>query len=359
MPPEQHLHRNGMACSACAGPIGRAAAEELWFYGHDERAGARIGVALAAADFQTIVEGDYIKASVTSEVVPVLEQVAALLSEEERDAEHVAWIIAGTMPSRALAEGLSLRKLQAELRHGWLVRLLESDRLYMHFQPIVSLNAPQVFAHEALVRADDQGREYSGFEIVMAATQAGLIVPLDARTRRTAITQFAASPLTGKVFINFQPSAIYNPQYCLRTTFAAIEKTALRPEDIVFEVIESDEIADAEHLLRILRTYRDHGLGVALDDFGAGFSNAERLRRLSPDYIKLDKAVTAHVVTDQQARERVTRILALAAAQGCRVIAEGIEERAQRDVLRDLGCEFGQGYLFARPARVPEVAWPD
>jgi EAL domain-containing protein (putative c-di-GMP-specific phosphodiesterase class I) len=348
----------GRACIACAGPVGRPTAEELWFYGHEERRGESIVAALTAVGATAAIEGGYVKAPVAGEVAPLLEGVATSLGADEQAAEKVAWIIAGTGAARAVAEGLTLRRLQVELRHRWFARLFDEQGLYMHFQPIVSLRRREVFAHEALVRAQHDGRELSGFEIVSTAAQAGLIVPLDARTRRTAITQFAEDGLGGKLFINFQPSAIYNPEFCLRTTFAAIERTALRPEDIVFEVVESEEIADTGHLLRIMRTYRDHGLGVAMDDFGVGYSTTERLLQLHPDYVKLDKALTSHVATEAAARERVAEIVRLATAEGCRVIAEGIEDVAQRDALRDLGCEFGQGYLFARPARRPQVTWP-
>jgi len=343
------------ACAACAGPIARPAAEELWFYGHDEGQGERIVAALADMGAPVTAEDGYIKTPVAGEAVPVLDRVAGTLSETERATERVAWIIAGTAPTRAVSEGLTL---QAELRHRWFARLLDAEAFYMHFQPIVSLQRREVFAHEALVRARYEDRELSGFEIVTAAEQTGLLVPLDARTRRTAITQFAQEDLRGKLFINFQPSAIYNPRYCLRTTFAALERTNIRPEDIVFEVVESEDIADDGHLLRIMQTYRDHGLGVAMDDFGAGHSTVERLLRLRPDYVKIDKGLTDHVAGDAAARERIAEIVLLAAAEGCRVIAEGIETVAQRDVLRDLGCEFGQGYLFARPARQPRVTWP-
>jgi len=338
------------ACAVCAGPVGRPAAEELWFYGHDERRGERIVAALADTGVPVTAEDGYIKAPLAGAAVPLLDRVAEALSEAERATERVAWIIAGTAPTRAVSQGLTL---QDELRYRWFARLLDEQAFYMHFQPIVSLRGREVFAHEALVRAQHGDREISGFEIVTAAAQTGLIVPLDARTRRIAITQFAKADLRGKLFINFQPSAIYNPRYCLRTTFEALERTSLRPEDVVFEVVESEDIADTDHLLRIMQTYRNRGLGVAMDDFGAGYSTVERLLRLRPDYVKIDKSLIDHVAGNAAARARIAEIVRLAAAKGCRVIAEGIETVAQHDVLRELGCEFGQGYLFARPALRP------
>lgn len=350
--------QDGHACAACQGPLQRPAAEELWFYGPDVAARDKIQRALAAANLVHTNEQTYLKVAVTGAATPVLDAAAAALSPEECARVNVAWIISGTTPLKAVKEQLTLAALRDEMEHRWFARLLDERGLYMNFQPIVSLRHPSVHAHEALVRAEHDGREMSGVEVVTLAERTGLIVPLDARTRVTAIEQFSASSLQSKLFINFQPSAIYNPRYCLRTTFAALERSRLRPEDVVFEVVESEDIADVPHLLRIMQTYRDHGLGVALDDFGAGYSTAERLVALRPDYLKIDKSLTRNVAGDEGARRIVASIVRMAGDKGCRVIAEGIETVGQRDALRDLGVELGQGYLFARPARQPRVTWP-
>ncbi len=314
--------------------------------------------ALVAAGVALEHDAPYLKIPVKGGVMPLLERAAAALTPDECAQVTVAWIIAGTTPIEAVREELPLVRLRAELQHRWFTQLLDERLLYMHFQPIVSLHAPEVFAHEALVRARHEGRELSGFEIVTTATERGLLVPLDARTRVTAIEQFATSGLTSKLFINFQPSAIYNPRYCLRTTFAALEQTALRPQDVVFEVVESEDVADIGRLRRIIEAYRAQGLGVAMDDFGAGYSTSKRLLQLHPDYVKLDKTLTALVATDSAAQRGLSAIIRMAHDEGCRVIAEGIETVAQHDVLRDLGVEFGQGYLYASPARFPVVTWP-
>jgi len=313
---------------------------------------------LRAAGVALTHDEPYLKAPVTENAALVLDRAATALTPAEHAHVTVAWVIAGTTPGQAVREELPLVRLQAEVQQRWFTQLLDERLLFMHFQPIVSLHAPEVYAHEALVRAQHEGRELSGFEIVTTATALGLLVPLDARTRVTAIDQFVASGLERKLFINFQPSAIYNPRYCLRTTFAALERTALRPQDVVFEVVESEDVADMGHLRRIIQAYRAQGLGVAMDDFGAGFSTPQRLLQLHPDYIKLDKALTATVATDSAAEDALAAIVRLAHAEGCRVIAEGIETVAQHEVLRALGVEFGQGYLYARPARLPVVTWP-
>ncbi len=183
----------------------------------------------------------------------------------------------------------------------------------MHFQPIVVVGRREVAAYEALVRATHAGRELSGGEIVAMAQETGLLVPLDARTRVRAIEQFAAHGLESQLFVNFQPSTIYSPRYCLRATFSVLERTALRPENVVFEVIESEDVDDLAHLRRVMDMYRSHGLKVAMDDFGVGYSTHQRLLRLRPDYIKLDRSLTVAVARDAEAQDYIASLVHLGA----------------------------------------------
>lgn len=112
------------------------------------------------------------------------------------------------------------------------------------------------------------------------------------------------------------------------------------------------------HLRCIIDLYRAHGLGIAMDDFGVGYSTHERLLRLQPDYVKLDKSLCRDVATNGAAQDAIAGILRVAGEAGCRVIAEGIETVVQQTRLRELGVELGQGYLYARPAAAPQVTWP-
>ncbi len=312
-----------------------------------------------------ITEAPFVKVAVTAAAQPeagavarVLEQVAAALTAAECTRVRVAWIMAGNDSQQAIRVAPTLAELRHEVAHRWFFRLLDEGGLYMHFQPIVWLQRPEVLAHEALVRATHEGRELSGAEIVAVAAATQLVVPLDARTRIRAIEQFATSGLRSKVFVNFQPSTIYNPRYCLRTTFTALERTGVPPEQVVFEVVESEDVADVAHLRRIIDLYRAHGLGIAMDDFGVGYSTHERLLRLQLDYVKLDKSLCRDVATNGAAQDVIAGILRVAGEAGCRVIAEGIETVVQQTRLRELGVELGQGYLYARPAAAPQVTWP-
>jgi EAL domain-containing protein (putative c-di-GMP-specific phosphodiesterase class I) len=353
------------ACAACGGPVGRGPAEHLWFYSRAPHARHRIGAALARAGVAPTLEGDVVKVAVgvvaapdPGTAAPLVDAAAAALTAAEAATVKVAWIASGADPLGAAIAAPTLDALRVELAHRWFFQLLDDEGLRMHFQPIVALDRPVVVAHEALARATRDGRTLAGGELVAAAARADLLVPFDARARLAAIEGFAASGLAGLVFVNFQPSAIYNPRYCMRLTFAAIKRAGLDPARVVFEVVESEDVADVARLRAIVDVYRAHGLKVALDDFGVGYSTAERLLRLRPDYVKLDKSLVAGVAGDAAAQDAIAAIVRLARAEGGAVIAEGIETPAQQEAVRALGVGLAQGYLYARPAPRPVVTWP-
>ena len=150
--------------------------------------------------------------------------------------------------------------------------------------------------------------------------------------------------------INFLPSVIYEPAFCLRTTVQALEGTGLQPGQIVFEVVETEGIEDHAHLRDILRYYRDHGFRVALDDLSSGYSGLSLMADLDPDLIKIDRGVVARSVDSAAHGEVCRAIVGLARSRGRRVLAEGVETTAQRDFMRALGVDLMQGFLFGRPA---------
>jgi EAL domain-containing protein (putative c-di-GMP-specific phosphodiesterase class I) len=152
-----------------------------------------------------------------------------------------------------------------------------------------------------------------------------------------------------KVFINFMPSSIYDPAFCMKSTMHAMSQTHLTPEDIVFEVVESETIHDAKHLKKICAYYRDHGFKFALDDVGTGSNSLQMVCDLHPDYIKIDKSLISGL-GNHMYRSTVGRVVDLAAEFNVNVIAEGIEDLATAEICSELGIHLMQGYYFARPA---------
>ena len=215
----------------------------------------------------------------------------------------------------------------------------------MAFQPIV--HASGIFAYEALVR----GPQGEGAASVLAQVNETNMYAFDQACRVRAIEMAAALDPTASqaISINFIPGAMYQPENCIRKTLETAVKVGFPLTKIIFEVTEGERITDRPHLISIFREYRKHGLQTALDDFGAGYAGLDLLAAFQPDILKLDMAIIRDVDKRPASRAITKALISICYDLGIRLIAEGIETKAEFDVLLDLGIELFQGYLFAKP----------
>ncbi len=189
-------------------------------------------------------------------------------------------------------------------------------------------------------------------EFIPLAENTGLIGSLTAFVLRTACrqatrwTDLGAAPLA--VQVNLSGSDLDDPGLADRV-LATLESTGLAPERLVIEITESVLVQDSVSGNAQLSRLRDVGVRLALDDFGTGFSSLSYLRSLPLDILKIAKEFIDGIAHDEEDATFVRLIIELAAMRGLEVVAEGIEDEAQRDVLRTLNCQLGQGYHFARP----------
>jgi EAL domain-containing protein (putative c-di-GMP-specific phosphodiesterase class I) len=252
---------------------------------------------------------------------------------------------------------MSLRRLIALFHSQWLLDLLAEKRITSHFQPIVSAQDPgQIFAYESLMRGIDGDTFVSPFRLLTAAKSAAVLFHLDLAARQSAIRQMSHYGFPEKVFINFTPTSIYDPSFCLSSTVRLIDSLGVAHEKIVFEITESEQIQDLLRLQEILRFYRGAGFQVALDDIGSGYSSLNLLHQLRPDYVKLDMELTRHVYHDTYKATITTKILEITQELGIATVAEGIETPEEWQWFRRAGATFVQGYLFGRPAPEPQRA---
>jgi EAL domain-containing protein (putative c-di-GMP-specific phosphodiesterase class I) len=279
----------------------------------------------------------------------VADKLAEVLTEpEQRDCRLV--VTAGEAVTAAhIPSVLSVESYVTTVHGAWLEDILGEDRLSFAFQPIVDANR-RVHGHEALVRAQTRdGDRISPAQLFGAAGTPSLLATLDRQARLSAVAHMPTMPEGTRMFINFMPSTIYDPVYCLQTTARAVESQGMDPSSVVFEVVESDKTRDSAHLKSIVEFYRRHGYSVALDDFGTGHNNLSTLLDFRPDYIKVDKAITGRLTGDSTSRGMVRDLVHQAAEQGTYVIAEGIENAADFAICIELGIEFFQGFHFAKP----------
>lgn len=227
----------------------------------------------------------------------------------------------------------------------------EHTAFYAEYQPIVDLDGGAVLGFEALLRAEDAaGALVPPSVLFPAAAAAGWTNLLDRVGRTTALRDAGAWLGARSLFINFIPTSIYRPEVCLRTTERAAVDAGLRLDQLVFEVTESHQIQDLDHLSAVFDYYRSRGCRVAIDDLGAGYSSLDLLVRLQPDVVKLDKDIV-QALPDAVSLAVVTAVVSITHAYGGQVLAECVETAEQAAAARDLGVDLAQGWYFGGPTR--------
>ncbi len=240
-------------------------------------------------------------------------------------------------------------------------RALERGEFVVHYQPILELGSNRVDGFEALVRWNHpQWGLLPPAQFTPLAEETGLIVEMGAwvfqeATRQAALWQATHAtdpPLS--MSVNISATQLHRPGFT-RSISEILAQSGLDPGTLVLEVTESILVSDAQTAQRSLKELKALGLLLAIDDFGRGYSSLEYLRRLPIDILKVDKSFIDTVIgnTDESALARA--IIKLGATLKLKVIAEGIETAAQVDRLKVLKCNWGQGYLFAKPLTADEA----
>ena len=254
---------------------------------------------------------------------------------------------------------------RAQQRADWerdLLLAIEMGQLELYYQPQVTYDH-QLLGVEALVRWQHPERGWvSPGEFIPLAEETGLILPLGAWVLTTACTQWveltAELGLTDvPVAVNISAQQVHQSQF-VPEVLDILERTGLAPPHLTLELTESLMLADTEGVITKLNRLRQAGVTFALDDFGLGYSALTYLKRLPLSQIKIDRSFVqqVHRHTHDQAIARM--VIALGETLNLDVVAEGVEQEAQRTTLAAYGCRAYQGYWFAPPLPLAELrAW--
>lgn len=240
-----------------------------------------------------------------------------------------------------------------------LAGILNAGRIETWFQPIFWAGTLEVWGYECLMRARaDDGSLVGAPTLLEWARQEHLTFMLDRVCRETHLRNAGAAglPESCHFLVNFLPTAIYRPEFCLATTVRTAAESGLDADRIVFEVVETERIPDHDHLRGILAFYRERGFKVALDDVGSGYSGLALLGDINPDLIKIDRELVSKAVTSSYHRGICASLARLGQENGQLVLAEGVETEAEWEAMESLGVNLYQGYLFGRPDPVPARA---
>ncbi len=298
------------------------------------------------------------KAGQAQEVAKCLAQIVA--PRELRETQ-VLFVRGAVQPQlEDFSEISSLHRFVRFSQSDWLVDMLAAERFTSHFQPIVyAQDTSRIYGYESLLRGlDEQGNLVMPAAMFELATESGLLPQLDRMARLSTIAQASQHQIKGRIFINFTPTALYDPVTCLRSTVAAIDQAGISHDQVVFEVVESDNPQDLDHLKMVLKYYRDAGFAVALDDLGSGYSGLNLLHQLRPDFIKLDMELIRNVHQDRYKASITEKLLEIAQKLDIQTVAEGIECLEELTWLQERGATFAQGYLIAKPSPIPVETTP-
>ncbi len=236
-----------------------------------------------------------------------------------------------------------------------LNRAIENWEFEIFYQPKVTLSQERVIGFEALLRwrHPEKGIIPPNFFIPLAEAN-GLIVPLGIRTIREACKTLKSwqsqypqdPPLEMSVNLSVRQ---FRDVHLLDEVRKILAETQIPHQSLLFEVTESVLVDEPERALQIVEELRRLGIGLKIDDFGTGYSSLSYLHRLPFDSLKIDRSFINSMGQDHAAYEIVKAIISLADSLGLQVVAEGVENRSQAEELRNMGCKYGQGYLFAPP----------
>jgi EAL domain-containing protein (putative c-di-GMP-specific phosphodiesterase class I) len=246
--------------------------------------------------------------------------------------------------------------LTAELRAG-----IAGGQLVLHFQPIVSVSSTDPDSAEALVRwlHPTRGMIPPG-DFIPAAERTGLIKILTEWVLNNAAKQAAEWARAGRavpISVNISMRNLVDPEFA-EVLARALAAHVLDPSLLRLELTESVAMADPESTLAMLAHVRAQGVRLSIDDFGTGYSSLAYLRRLPVDTLKIDRTFVTAMRADPRSASIVRGATELAHGLGLRVVAEGVEDEETLGTLRELGCDFAQGYHLGRPMPAHDfVVW--
>ena len=238
-----------------------------------------------------------------------------------------------------------------------LHRALDDHQLFLRYQPVVEIASGRLVGAEGLVRWQHPERGLlSPDEFLPAAEVSGLIVALGREVLELAVGAMSGveESTLASVAINFSPRELAQPDVVERVR-STLERHGVEPRRLCIEITETAVLDEVDTAIATLNALRDIGVRLAIDDFGTGYSSLSYLRRLPVDIVKIDRSFTGELGVDGANLTIVAGIIGLARGLGLEVIAEGIETPRQLEVLRELGCTFGQGYLFAAPVALDDM----
>jgi EAL domain-containing protein (putative c-di-GMP-specific phosphodiesterase class I) len=234
-----------------------------------------------------------------------------------------------------------------------IVEIIKQKSIITHFQPLISIKQKALVGLEALSRGIDpeSGEVIPPTLLFEMAEKQLLTVELDRLCRQKALESFQTLPEHQDLLLAINLKTSIVDQGVVGSNFLLNQVTELNldPDNIMIEIVES-EVNDIQALARFVGRYRSFGFLIALDDFGSGYSNLERILLIKPDVLKIDHSLVSFLDQEHYKQEMFQSLVGLSHKLGALVVAEGIEREEEAILAHELGVDILQGYYFAKPA---------
>jgi|GEM_PF-1657761 len=250
-------------------------------------------------------------------------------------------------------EASEILELERNLRTA-----IQNDQFIVHYQPIVDAATGKVEMIEALLRWNSPNGILSPDKFIPIAEKVGLINTLGELVLNKACEQTAyLKATTGAKFItsiNVSAKQLRQPHFT-NNLESMLHKYDLQPKDVQLEITENALVEEVECITNALKEIKTLGIRIAIDDFGTGYSSLSYLRKLPIDLIKIDQSFVKMLPNDDEHRAIIHTIISLARSLDLEIIAEGVEEKLQKDILLSMGCRFIQGNLISHPVDLESI----
>jgi len=240
------------------------------------------------------------------------------------------------------------RSLEVELRKS-----IKNNELILHYQPIHELETGKVESAEALVRwLHPQRGLISPVEFIPLAEDIGFIVDIGDWVLAQACKQGRIwqneLKFAPKISVNISSVQLHRPDFISKLK-GVLTQSKFPPESLTLEMTESLLIEEDVYTFDKLQAIRNLGMDLSIDDFGTGYSSLSYLKRFPINILKIDRAFIKDITTNHEDEALTCAIISIAASLNLKVVAEGVEEKAQCDMLAKHNCQFVQGYFFSKP----------
>jgi len=268
-------------------------------------------------------------------------ELAMYRSEELGD--HALHIFTSQMDAE-VKRNIQLQKL--------LHKALEQNEFRLYYQPKVHVVSGKIAGAEALIRwFNEQEGQISPVEFIPICEKSGLIIEIGEWVLNEACKQYRRWQEEGwtiTIAVNLSPRQ-FRDKYLIDKITRALETNSVGPDALALEITESVVMDDVENAIKVLQHLKDMGIRLVMDDFGTGYSSLYYLKQFPIDELKIDRSFIMELPQNQDSRAITTAIVFLAKGLNLETVAEGVENAAQLDFLRKLGCNMVQGYFYSPP----------